>query len=173
MDGAYHRLENNSAEYRFTLSFDTTASFESDSLVEDKEFYVGHLSDEGNTLSGIWGNSGSDVKNPFLFKRISPDILVARPSPAAFRENKTRALWNYAITAALNEARRKLFTWSYIKERRDRRIECLSMLDREDDSTSENSDDRDAEHWERLNRLSTYEEAQSFFALNHYMVVYT
>ena len=169
IDGMWHQLDNGSVQYRLTFTLYNSA-FGSGSLEAGKEFYVGSLSDEGDTLSGVWARSEADVKHPFLFKRVSPDILVSRPSPEAFRENKTRALWNYAITAALNEARRKLFSWSYIKERRDRRIEYLRMLDGENNNTSK---DRDSELWSRLYRLSTYQESQSFFALNNDIRVYT
>ncbi|KAI0767749.1 hypothetical protein C8Q74DRAFT_1318273 [Fomes fomentarius] len=100
------------------------------------------LDEDGTTLSGMWGTSEDHLVYEFWLKRTRPDILVARLPPADFRENKVGALWKYALTYAHNHARRRLWSWSYFKQRRDLQTKYLELLERA-------LDNDDAEGWSR------------------------
>ncbi len=121
------------------------------------------LDEDGTTLSGMWGTSEDRLIYEFWLKRTRPEILVARPPPADFRENKVGALWNYALTYAHNHARRRLWSWSYFRQRRDLQTKYLELLER--------ALDDDAEGWSGLNDLHaalTYDDVRCFHVLQKY-----
>lgn len=127
------------------------------------QYYVGTVSADGKTLSGLWGYSQDECNNRFFISRIDPSILVARPSPEDFEENRIKALWQYALTATRNQAQRQLYSWSYFKERRDARQAYLALCTREDDG-SLCMNDLDA--WAELDRTCTYQDVQTFYVLH-------
>ncbi|KAH9913469.1 uncharacterized protein BXZ73DRAFT_106942 [Epithele typhae] len=69
-------------------------------------------------------------------------ILLARPSLNSYKANRTRALWRYALMASLDEARRRLFSWSYIRQRRHARLEYLDILRHQADGSTSDADKR-------------------------------
>ena len=154
--GGYKTKDDNTIEYHFACTY---------AVRMGKTFYTGTLSDDGATFSGKWGTDEGELTLPFLFKRVPADILVARPPPAEFDENRIRALWKYALDAARDIARKKLFSWSYIKERRDRRKEYLELVQREEDgqTTSE-----DLVRFAVLDRTSTFDELRCYYVLKDY-----
>ena len=154
--GHYTAKEDGTLEYSFERTF---------SARMHKQYFLGTLSDDGETLSGKWGFDESSLDNLFLFKRVAPHVLVTRPTPSEFEENRIRALWKYALTAAHNEARRKLFSWSLLKERRDRRKEYLELVQREEDGET-TSDDLD--RFAVLDGAATYDEARCYYVLKDY-----
>ena len=155
--GGYRTKEDGTFEYSFSRTYAARIK---------KTYFIGTLDEDGVTLSGKWGYSLDKMENYFWFKRsIAPDILVARPPPAEFEENRVRALWNYALTYAQDEARRRLYSWSYFKGRRDMRKEYLELLEREVDDLST---DEDLMRFAYLDRKSTYDDARCFYILQDY-----
>ena len=73
-----------------------------------------------------------------------------------------KALWKYAITAALNGARRKMFSWSYIKERRDIRLEYLELAQKEAEGTLTSED---VDRFGVLDQWSTFDDVRCFYVL--------
>ncbi|KAI0766852.1 hypothetical protein BD413DRAFT_141493 [Trametes elegans] len=156
MLGGYETKEDGSVEYNFSRTYSARLR---------KTYFTGVLSDDGETLSGTWGYSTGEKPWAFIFKRIPPETLIARPPPSEFEENKIRALWKYALTAAHNEVRRKMFSWSYLKERRDIRVEYLELLERE---TDELTTAEDLERFAVLDRTATTEDVRCFYVLKDY-----
>ncbi|TFK86599.1 hypothetical protein K466DRAFT_587082 [Polyporus arcularius HHB13444] len=131
-----------------------------------KAYFVGTLDEDQMTLSGKWGHSLEEMDYTFWYKRnVATEILVARPPPAEFEENRIRALWNYALTYSRDEARRKLYSWSYFKERRNMRKEYLELLEREADDLST---DQDIDRFVYLDRKNTYDDVRCFYFLQNY-----
>ncbi|RPD54176.1 hypothetical protein L227DRAFT_580748 [Lentinus tigrinus ALCF2SS1-6] len=155
--GGYRTKEDGTIEYSFTRTYAARIK---------KSYFVGTLDEDGVTLSGKWGYSLEKMDTAFWFKRgVAPEILVARPPPAEFEENKIRALWNYALTYSLDEARRRLYSWSYFKERRDMRTEYLELLEREVDDLST---EEDIARFAYLDRKSTYDDVRCYYILQNY-----
>ncbi|OJT10257.1 hypothetical protein TRAPUB_13211 [Trametes pubescens] len=154
--GGYTKKEDGSIEYNFTRTYAARLK---------KMYFTGTLTEDGGTLSGSWGYEDDEKPYRFLFKRIPAETLIARPPPTEFEENKIRALWKYALTAVHNEVRRKMFSWSYLKERRDIKHEYLHLVEREIDNTST---DDDLNRFAVLDRTATCEEVRSFYVLKDY-----
>ncbi|KAH9942449.1 uncharacterized protein BXZ73DRAFT_88023 [Epithele typhae] len=142
VSGSYKTTDDGTIEYSFTRTYTARIT---------ATFFVGTLSDDGQTLSGAG--------------RVAPEILAARPPPSAFTGDRIKALWTYALTYGRDEARRRLFSWSYIKERRDRREQYVMLSHREDDDAL-TKDDLDT--FELLDRRSTCAEARAFYVLRDY-----
>ncbi|KAI0708178.1 hypothetical protein C8T65DRAFT_211601 [Cerioporus squamosus] len=155
--GGYRTKDDGTVEYTFTRTYVARIK---------KAYFVGTLDEDGVTLSGMWGYSLDKMESSFWFKRgVAPQNLVARPPPTEFEENKIRALWNYALTYSRDEARRRLYSWSYFKERCDMRKEYLELLEREVDdlSTAE-----DIDRFAFLDCRNTYDDARCFYILQNY-----
>ena len=153
IQGRYSVSEDSTIEYSFKRSW--SARFRD-------QFFVGNLSPGGDELSGKWGYAEDDLKYSFIYRRTSPKILIWRPSPAQFKENRIRALWKYALSVALDEVRGKLGSWSYIKEKLSRRTEYVRIVQRQDSGVATESDsNRQIE----LHCQMTYEELRCCFIL--------
>ncbi|KAI0752480.1 hypothetical protein C8Q80DRAFT_1146274 [Daedaleopsis nitida] len=146
--GGYTIEDDGKVEYRFSITYAAR-------LI--KRYFRGALDEDGFTLSGSWGT--------FWFKRTAPEIIIARPPPEDFKENKIRALWKYALTYSINEARRTMWSWSHFKARRDIRKEYLELLEREVD---EISTEDDLERFAVLDRTSTYDDTRMFYVMQDY-----
>ncbi|TBU55048.1 hypothetical protein BD310DRAFT_934540 [Dichomitus squalens] len=151
--GDYTTKDDGTVEYNISRSY--IARFR-------KSYWTGRLEDDGETLSGRWGYEKDDQPYTFLFKRVPPEVLVDRPHPKEFKENRIRALWKYALTVVRNDVRRKMFSWSYIKERRDLRLEYLKLAQKEEEGilTSE-----DVERFGVLDQRSTFNDVRCFYVL--------
>ncbi|KAI0666566.1 hypothetical protein C8Q78DRAFT_1107669 [Trametes maxima] len=155
--GGYKTNEDGTIEYNFSMTY--TARLKS-------VYFTGTLNEDCGTLSGSWGYGVEDDKSfQFFFKRVPPETLIARPPPSEFEENKIRTLWKYALTAAQNEARRKLFSWSYFRARRDIRREYLKLLEREENNLA-TADDLD--RFAVLDGTATCEDVRCFYVLRDY-----
>lgn len=154
--GGYKKMEDGSVEYHFKRTYSARLK---------KTYFKGTLEDDGETLSGSWGYEEDDKPYRFIFKRIPPEVLIARPPLQEFEDNKIRALWKYALTAVHNEVRRKMFSWSFLKERRDIRKEYLELLERETDSASTSVD---LDRFAVLDRTATCEDIRTFYVLKDY-----
>ncbi|KAI8975856.1 hypothetical protein BD414DRAFT_423775 [Trametes punicea] len=152
--GGYTVNNSGSLEYNFSWTYVVRIP---------KVYFTGTLDQDGERLSGFWGLSEADKPYPFLFfKRIPPEALIARPPPADFEENRIRALWRYALTAVHNEVRRKLFSWSYLRERRDIRKQFYELGGRAGSNALRPGDQ---ERLEALYNLASSEDMRIFFAL--------
>ncbi|KAI0661089.1 hypothetical protein C8Q70DRAFT_911215 [Cubamyces menziesii] len=155
--GGYIKKDDGTVEYNFSRTYMARLR---------QSYFTGTLDGDGERLSGSWGYSETEKPYRFMFwKNVPPETLIARPPPSEFEENKTKALWKYALTAAHNEARRKLFSWSYIKERRAIRKEYLELLERETDDLNTTTD---FDRFAVLERTSTCEDVRRFYVSRDY-----
>ena len=76
-----------------------------------------------------------------------------------------KALWKYALTAIHNQVRRRFFSWSYRKARRDMRKEYLELLLKEVDGRLTNED---LERFSVLDHRSTFDDVRCFYVLQDY-----
>ena len=93
-------------------------------------FFNGHLDPERDALSGVWGFVAEPERfvGKVEFRRIQPHHLTVYPSIKELRDNKSRALWRFAISAVRNDIRRDHWTWSHFSQRRDDRKSMVSFL---------------------------------------------
>jgi Vacuolar sorting-associated protein 13, N-terminal len=93
-------------------------------------FFNGQFDPERDALSGVWGFSAEPERSTgkVEFRRIQPHHLTVYPSIKELRDNKSRALWRYAISAVRIDIRRDRWTWSYFSRRRDDRKALVSFL---------------------------------------------
>ncbi|KAI0767714.1 hypothetical protein C8Q74DRAFT_1203793 [Fomes fomentarius] len=154
--GQYTTNDEGQVEYRFSRTYAARLG---------QTYLRGTLDEDGTTLSGSWGYSEDKMPYEFWFKRTEPEILVARPPPAEFKANRIRALWDYALTYARSRAQRTLWSWSYFKQRRDKRHEYLELLEREADGLQP---DEDLDRFAYLERTSTYDDIRWFYVLQDY-----
>ncbi|KAI0331154.1 hypothetical protein GY45DRAFT_1276344 [Cubamyces sp. BRFM 1775] len=157
LHGGYTKKDDGTIEYNFSRTYIARLR---------KTYFTGTLDEDDERLSGSWGYSETDKPYRFIFwKNVPPETLIARPPPSEFEENKTKALWKYALTAVHNEVRRKMFSWSYLKERRAIRKEYLELLEHESNNLTTVADlDRFAE----LDRTATCEDVRCFYVLSDY-----
>ncbi|KAJ8495156.1 hypothetical protein ONZ51_g1863 [Trametes cubensis] len=93
--------------------------------------YHGRLVDE-YTIEGNRGYSTDEEdQGEFILKRIPAEYMVLRPSPLRLRDgNRRLEMWQYAISAALSDVRRRNWSWSYFAERRDARKLFIKVMSR-------------------------------------------
>ncbi|KAI0325467.1 hypothetical protein GY45DRAFT_1348843 [Cubamyces sp. BRFM 1775] len=154
LHGGYTKKDDGTVEYNFSKTYMVHSC---------KRYFTGTLNEDDERLSGSWGYSETDKPYRFIFwKKVPPETLIARPPPSEFEENKTKALWKYALTAVHNEVRRKMFSWSYLKERRAIRKEYLELLERESDNLITAAD---LDRFSMLDRMVTCEDVRCFYVL--------
>ncbi len=61
------------------------------------------------------------------FRRIPPRYLTVYPTIKELSDNKSRALWGFAIAAVRNDVRRERWSWSYFAQRRKDREAVISL----------------------------------------------
>ncbi|KAM5533025.1 hypothetical protein V8D89_013293 [Ganoderma adspersum] len=141
-------------------------SFTQHSVARSKTTYwTGSLEDEGETLSGKWGYEKDHQPYTFVFKRVPPEVLADRPHPKEFTANRVKALWKFALTAVRNQVRRRMFSWSYLEERRDVRREYLDLLLKEMDGRLT---DADSTRFSTLNHRLTFDDVRCFYIIHDY-----
>jgi Vacuolar sorting-associated protein 13, N-terminal len=92
-------------------------------------FFNGHFDPIHNALTGIWGYS-AEVENTMgllELRRIPPCYLAVYPSIKELSDNRSRALWRFAIAAVRNDIRQRRCPWSYFAQRRDDRETVVSL----------------------------------------------
>ena len=92
-------------------------------------FFNGRFDAERDALTGVWGQS-PDAENswgPMEFRRILPRYLTVYPSIKELSDNRSRALWRFAIAAVLNDIRRVSWSYSYFAQRRKDRQTVISL----------------------------------------------
>ncbi|CAL1709515.1 unnamed protein product [Somion occarium] len=121
LKGHYSQAENGVIEAEFIITYESGYA---------TEYYKGHL-DEAGSFTGFKGvdeNVSEDNHSSlFIFRRISPEIMVHRPSPMELASNKYRALWKFALEAVVTQTRRRLWSWSFFRERRDLRKRYIEL----------------------------------------------
>ncbi|KAI0666572.1 hypothetical protein C8Q78DRAFT_434848 [Trametes maxima] len=151
------RIVNDAGEEEFDMLLVYSFDFET-------RFLKGTLSEDGLSMSGVWGFSKEDMHDDFHFTRLSPDVLAARPAPKEFREDRLGALWNFALAAARREVRRRtprLRWYSTIDLLRKR--DQFIALDGLETTIGLTPDEYKA--YSALDHELTFEEARSCFAL--------
>ncbi|KAJ7437086.1 hypothetical protein B0H11DRAFT_2206778 [Mycena galericulata] len=92
-------------------------------------YFAGSWNNETQYLSGTWGEESDPRTHPgvFIFKRTVPEVMCFFPAPPVLRENKSRALWTFAISAVRYSVRRGQWSWSFFKERADNRHRFIEL----------------------------------------------
>ncbi|KAL7277857.1 hypothetical protein ACG7TL_008803 [Trametes sanguinea] len=143
------KADDRRATYRMTESWNSN-------LYPSREIELA-LAGDGLTL--VSGQQGTPSCEVVMKKGLPPEIMVFYPSPTALRENRPRALWRFALDAVLYDVRRSLFTWDFIKQRRDTRRRVVLLLYAQRAYPGIQSDE-----YEELNRLlSTLPPADNHF----------
>ena len=93
-------------------------------------FFNGRFDPERDALTGVWGPSAEleSSMGKMEFRRIPPHYLAVYPSIKELHDNKSRALWKFAISAVRNDVRREHWTWTYFSQRRDDRKTVVPLL---------------------------------------------
>lgn len=119
--GRYSVPDSGITEVEFTLLYENG---------DPTEYYKGHM-DESGSLVGYQGYtkdvSEKNYASLFILRHVPAEIMAYRPSPADLNENKPRALWRFARDVILMQTRRKLFSWSHFKGRRDCRRRYIKL----------------------------------------------
>ena len=110
---------NNQHQIEVTFSFQWSAAV-------DAEYYQGFL-DESGVLMGYMGWSEDARVLQFVFKQLPADIMVFYPSPLERERNLAQARWKFAIQSTLQDVKRKMWSWSYFAERRQRRKRYIQL----------------------------------------------
>ncbi|KAF7297297.1 hypothetical protein MIND_00962900 [Mycena indigotica] len=83
------------------------------------QYYAGVWSRATHSLTGTWG-AEADAKTHggvFIFKRVDPEHMCFFPALSELQSNKSRALWNFALSAVLYQVRKQTLSWTFYKER--------------------------------------------------------
>ncbi|KAL1941413.1 hypothetical protein VTO73DRAFT_7230 [Trametes versicolor] len=96
-------------------------------------YFKATLDADGTTLVGEQDVSAAFTTpgpkpHVVLKKGVSPETMLFYPSPSALATNKPAALWRFALDAVLYNVRRRLFSWTFLRERRDRKRHLASLL---------------------------------------------
>lgn len=96
-------------------------------------YFKATLDTDGTTLVGEQDVSAAfttpGLKPHVVFKKgVSPETMLFYPSPSALATNKPAALWRFALDAVLYDVHRRLFSWTFLRERRDRKRHLASLL---------------------------------------------
>ncbi len=154
--GEYTTKDDGTVEYSFARTYVARLK---------KTYWTGTLENDGETLTGKYGYAKDDQPWTFVLKRVPPEVLIDRPHPKEFTENRIKAFWKYALTATHNQVRRRLFSWSYLKARRDVRKEYLELLLKEADGRLT---DEDFKRFSALDHHSTFDDVRCFYVLQDY-----
>lgn len=80
-------------------------------------------------FAGTWGEE-SDARTHagvFVFKRSPPECMCFFPAPIVLQTNASKALWKFATSAIRYGVRRGQWSWSFFKERADRRKRFIEL----------------------------------------------
>ncbi|KAJ7739936.1 hypothetical protein B0H16DRAFT_1568368 [Mycena metata] len=92
-------------------------------------YFSGSWNSATETLSGTWGDE-SDTRTHtgvFVFKRSPPECMCFFPAPIVLQTNASKALWKFATSAIRYGVRRGQWSWSFFKERADRRKRFIEL----------------------------------------------
>ena len=119
--GSWSKGESNVMEIKLKMTFHGALS----SVV----FFTGRFDAEREALTGLWGLLADAENSSGLmeFRRIPSRYLAVYPSLKELSDNKSRALWRFAIAAVRNDVRRERWSWSYFAQRRKDRETVISL----------------------------------------------
>jgi hypothetical protein len=92
-------------------------------------YFAGTWTTVTQCLSGTWGEE-SDPRSHggvFTFKRTLPECMCFFPAPTVLQTNQSQALWKFAIESIRYGVRRGQWSWSFFKERADRRKRFIEL----------------------------------------------
>ncbi|KAH9171873.1 hypothetical protein EDB89DRAFT_2070429 [Lactarius sanguifluus] len=118
--GSWSKGENDVMEVKLKMTYQS-ASW--------SVFFTGRFDAERDALTGVWGlSAGAENLNGLMeFRRIPPRYLTVYPSIKELSDNKSRALWGFAIAAVRNDVLRGRWSWSYFAKRREDREAVISL----------------------------------------------
>lgn len=125
------------------------------------KYYDGYLTEDGSIV-GYQGWHLGARQYPFILKKTPAEIMCHRPSPLEFRRNKPCALWKFACEASRNEARKRLWSWSFFKQRRDTRIQQIQYDIRNYTPYGRPLDTRERAEWATIRQAMTTVDARFF-----------
>ena len=119
--GSWSKGENDVMEIKLKMAFHGVLS----SVV----FFTGRFDAEREALTGVWGllADAENLSGLMEFRRIPSRYLAVYPSLKELSDNKSRALWRFAIAAVRNDVRRERWSWSYFAQRRKDRETVFSL----------------------------------------------
>ncbi|KAI9438365.1 hypothetical protein H4582DRAFT_258574 [Lactarius indigo] len=124
--GSWSNGENGAMEIKFMTTFENV-SWPAIS-------FSGRFDAERDALTGIWGwgiSVDAEISSGLMeFRRIPPHYLTVYPSIKELSDNKSRALWGFAIAAVRDDVRRERWSWSYFSQRRKDRETVISLASR-------------------------------------------
>jgi hypothetical protein len=103
------------------------------------QYLTGFLQAKSTIIVGSQGEDEDESthENRFIWTCASDELMRLRPLPPYMvpnkydegeEPNKSRAMFDYAIRAVIFQNRKKSWSWSYFKERRDNRVRFLHFL---------------------------------------------
>ena len=121
--GSWSKGENDITQIQFKMTF---RKFQ---IVSRSAFFNGQFDAERNAMTGVWVVSADHDNSSGLmeFRRIPPRYLTVYPSIKELSDNKSRALWGFAIAAVRNDVRRERWSWPYFAQRRKDRNAVISL----------------------------------------------
>lgn len=137
-EGAKHHIEARGHHNSATFTLTATATRGGGSVkLKTTIRYDNGLSD--TLWDGVLGSdrciTGSQGSARFLWKQVHAELMVLRPLPPyrvpgrtvdSWVPSKARALFDYAIRAVIRQNRRRAWSWSHFRQRRD---DCNYYLD--------------------------------------------
>ncbi|KAI0766841.1 hypothetical protein BD413DRAFT_141310 [Trametes elegans] len=130
----------------------------------EPRYIKGTLSENGQSISGVWGNREDALVEEFYWSRVAPEILAVRPTPQEFRENRIRALWRYALDATRDQVQRRAswLSWQYIRGRNDMKRAYVDITQNDEGGLYSRED---LHAMALLERALTYDEVCSCFVI--------
>ncbi|KAJ7777866.1 hypothetical protein DFH07DRAFT_796416 [Mycena maculata] len=119
------------------------------------QYYSGTWDVAKDRLSGTLGFVEDATKHTaaYMFTRMKPEDLCFAPAPVELETNKARALWGFAIAATVQAVRRRRWSWSFFKERRDSRRRFIELYTRSDLTSTRFGTTLNSKESEELTRL--------------------
>ncbi|KAJ7216565.1 hypothetical protein GGX14DRAFT_696336 [Mycena pura] len=101
------------------------------SHVPPTDYWIGTWDVATDAITGTLGNEKNRKTHPasFVFKRMPPEHMRFVPAPVELehKQDKSRALWRFAIEAVRHQVRRDRWSWVFFKERRDTRRRFIEL----------------------------------------------
>lgn len=92
--------------------------------------YHGNIDVTTGTINGQWGNEESGDLGTFRLGQAPAWAHQFRYSSSELQENAARARWSFAIGSTIYEAKQRLWSWSFFKNRRINRKRFLELFKR-------------------------------------------
>jgi hypothetical protein len=125
LTGTCHPTEDEDDETKLSISWVLKYS---DKYSDD---YFSGIFDK--KMGKITGTAGLEVdvekhSDTVFLSQQPAEVLVYRPHPTVLAKNKYISLWRFAQYAILHQVRRKMWSWSYFRDRRDHRKRYLELV---------------------------------------------